>query len=33
MREIDGLGARSEVVAAIILQLARAQVEEMRARR
>ena len=32
MREIERLGARSELVAAVILRLAHAQVEEMRAR-
>jgi hypothetical protein len=32
MREIDRIGARSAVVTAIILQLAYAQVDEMRAR-
>ena len=33
MREIDHLGARSEIVTAIILRLAHAQVDEMRAHR
>lgn len=33
MRELDRLGPRSELVTAVVLQLANSQVEEMRARR